>query len=100
MTRWLLVVELIVGFTGDSSFNIYDKDGNQLNGGLSVTDDTTTNATRYLIFGNGTSGSITPEVSSTKLTFNPSSGNLVVGGTVTANSDEKLKQILEIYQIR
>ena len=29
--------------------------------------------------------------SSTKFTFNTSSGNLVVGGTVTANSDEKLK---------
>ena len=76
---------------GDSSFNIYDKDGNQLNGGLSVTDDTTTNATRYLIFANGTSGSITPQVSSSKLSFNPSTGNLVVGGTVTANSDERLK---------
>ena len=76
---------------GDSSFNIYDKDGNQLNGGLSVTDDTTTNSTRYLIFANGTSGSITPQVSSSKLSFNPSTGNLVVGGTVTANSDERLK---------
>jgi hypothetical protein len=39
-----------------------------------------------------TSGNLTNlNVSSTKLTFNPSTGNLVAGGTVTANSDEKLK---------
>ena len=91
MIRWLIGSGTNRWIYGDSSFNIYDKDGNQLNGGLSVTDDTTTNATRYLIFANGTSGSITPQVSSSKLSFNPSTGNLVVGGTVTANSDERLK---------
>jgi hypothetical protein len=45
--------------------------------GITVTDDTTTNATRYLTFTSATSGSITGEnVSSTKLQFNPSSGVL------------------------
>jgi hypothetical protein len=46
-------------------------------GGLSIVDDTTTNATRYLSFTSATTGSITTaNVSSTKLQFNPSSGQL------------------------
>ena len=46
-------------------------------GGITITDDTTTNATRYLTFTDATSGSITGEnVSSTKLQFNPSTGAL------------------------
>ena len=45
--------------------------------GVSITDDTTTNATRYLTFTSATSGNITTEnVSSTKLQFNPSTGTL------------------------
>ena len=45
--------------------------------GLTITDDTTTNATRYLAFTSATSGSITGEnVASTKLQFNPSTGLL------------------------
>ena len=44
-------------------------------GGLTITDDTTTNATRYLTFTSATTGSITgANVSSTKLSFNPSTG--------------------------
>ena len=45
--------------------------------GITITDDTTTNATRYLTFTNATTGSITGEnVASTKLQFNPSTGAL------------------------
>jgi hypothetical protein len=45
--------------------------------GLTITDDTTTNATRYLTFTSATSGTITGEnTSSTKLQFNPSTGAL------------------------
>jgi hypothetical protein len=45
--------------------------------GITISDDTTTNATRYLTFTSATSGSITSEnVSSTKLQFNPSTGAL------------------------
>jgi len=45
--------------------------------GITITDDTTTNATRYLAFTSATSGSVTGQnVSSTKLQFNPSSGLL------------------------
>ena len=45
--------------------------------GLSIVDDTTTNATRYITFTSATSGNITTEnVSSTKLQYNPSTGAL------------------------
>ena len=60
--------------------------------GLSITDDTSTNATRFLTFTSATSGSVSGQnVSSTKLTFNPSTGNFTAGGNVQANSDERLK---------
>jgi hypothetical protein len=50
-------------------------------GGLTIVDDTTTNATRYLTFTSATTGTITSEnVSSTKLTFNPSTGILAATG--------------------
>ena len=45
--------------------------------GLVVTDDTTTNASRYVLFTDQTSGTMTSEfVSSTKMYFNPSTGKL------------------------
>lgn len=51
------------------------------NSGLTITDDTTTNATRYLTFTSVTTGSITGEnVASTKLQFNPSTGLLTATG--------------------
>jgi hypothetical protein len=50
--------------------------------GLTISDDTTTNAARYLAFTSATSGSITTQnVSSTKLLFNPSTGVLGATGT-------------------
>jgi hypothetical protein len=56
------------------------------NGGFSIVDDTTTNSIRYVLFDEQTSGITTISyVSSSKLTFNPSTGNLGVG-TETANS--------------
>lgn len=45
--------------------------------GVTITDDTTTNATRYITFSNLTTGNETTlDVSSTKLQFNPSTGIL------------------------
>ena len=45
--------------------------------GVTIVDDTTTNAVRYLTFTSATSGNITTEnVSSTRLQFNPSTGAL------------------------
>jgi hypothetical protein len=58
---------------------------------INVTDDTTTNATRYPIFANGTSGNITEQVSSSKLTFNPSTG-LLTSTDYNSSSDKRLKK--------
>lgn len=52
-----------------------------------VTDDTTTNGTRYLLFANVTTGNLTTEyVSSTKLQFNPSTGTLTATGFAGAGT--------------
>ena len=61
-----------------------------ISAGLTVTDDTTTNATRYLTFTSATSGTITGiNTASTELQFNPSLGILdfsgAVGGVVLPN---------------
>ena len=57
--------------------------------GIAINDDFNTNAPRYLLFTDATSGSVTTEyVSQTKLVFNPSSGNLGIG---TTNPTEKLQ---------
>lgn len=50
-----------------------------------VTDDTTTNATRYPLFASVTTGNLTTEyVSSTKLKFNPSTGALTANQLIIA----------------
>ena len=61
---------------------------------INVTDDTSTNATRYPIFANGTSGAITEQVSSSKLTFNPSSG-LLTTTDYNSSSDKRLKKSIK-----
>jgi hypothetical protein len=59
--------------------------------GASISDDTTTNTTYYPVWANATSGTLaTAYVSSTKLTFNPSTGALTAT-TVSGSSDESLK---------
>ena len=74
---------------GIATINIIGTSGG---GTIAITDDIATNATYYVGIANTTTGNLsTLNVSSSKLTFNPSTGNLVAGGTVTANSDEKLK---------
>lgn len=62
-------------------------------GGATITDDTTTNATYYLTLSTSNSGTFSAAItSSTKLSFNPSTGNLTIGGSVSASSDERLKK--------
>ena len=57
--------------------------------GITITDDTTTNATRYLAFTSATSGTITGQnVASTKLQFNPSTG--VLASTTFSGSGTSL----------
>jgi hypothetical protein len=82
-----------VSATGNITGNYVLGNGSLLSGisaGLSITDDTTTNATRYLTITSATSGSITSaNTSSTKLSFNPSTGLLsfisaTMAGTASA----------------
>jgi hypothetical protein len=57
--------------------------------GIAINDDFNTDASRYLLFTDVTSGTVATEyVSATKLVFNPSSGNLGIGTTVPS---EKLQ---------
>jgi hypothetical protein len=56
-------------------------------GGLTITDDTTTNATRYITFTSATSGSITgANTSSSKLQFNPSTGAFTATSLTPTNA--------------
>jgi hypothetical protein len=51
----------------------------------------TTNQAQYITYAISTGSTTGLGVTTSGLTFNPSTGNMVVGGTVTANSDKKLK---------
>ena len=65
--------------------------------GVTISDDTTTNATRYLTFTSATTGSISTEnVASTKLTFNPSTGSLTATGYNTVSDRNQKDNILPI----
>ena len=61
---------------------------------INVTDDTSTNSTFYPVFANGTSGVVAERVSSTKLTFNPSSG-LLTSTDYNSSSDKRLKKTIK-----
>jgi hypothetical protein len=57
--------------------------------GLTIVDDTTTNSSFYLTFTSASTGNITTaNVSSTKLSFNPSTGNLAVSGSLLFSSNQ------------
>ncbi len=81
--------------SGTWSINVTGSAGSATNAtnatNVAITNDTTTNATYYPAFMTTTSGNAGVRVSSTKLTFNPSTGNFTAGGNVTAYSDERLK---------
>jgi hypothetical protein len=57
-----------------------------------ITNDTTTNATMYPTWVTTTTGNLPQKTSSTKFTFNPSTGNLTLAGIVSAGSDERWKE--------
>ena len=53
--------------------------------GITIADDTSTNATRYLLFTSATTGTVTTQnVSSTKLQFNPSTGAFTANQLIIA----------------
>jgi hypothetical protein len=74
-------------------------DGSGLTGaGSTVSDDTTTNETFYPLFTQTTSGTVTAsKVSTSKLTFNPSTGTLTVVD-INSSSDEKLKENIRVVE--
>ena len=69
----------------------YYGDGSQLTGisvGSSITDDISTDSSFYPLFTNTTSGILsTSDISTTKLSFNPSSATLNIGSGTTITSD-------------
>jgi hypothetical protein len=86
----------VSGSTGQVTINSTGGGGG---GSIAILDNTSTNDTFYVGIASTTTGDLaTLNVSSTKLTFNPSTGNLVAGGTVTANSDEKLKENIKTIE--
>ena len=93
----------IQGITGDQGTQgiqgITGDQGVQGTGGTSVTitDDTTTNATRYIAFSDQTSGTLSDGyVSSTKLQYNPSTGTVFVDGAVEIGADDSETQKFSI----
>ena len=82
--------------TGNVSGSYLLGNGSQLtgisSGGATIADDTTTNSNYYPVFATATSGSLTTAtISSTKLTFNPSTGQLTAVD-VNTSSDAKYKE--------
>ena len=51
----------------------------------------TTNQTQYITYAVSAGSTAALGITTSGLTFNPSTGNMVVSGTITANSDQKLK---------
>jgi hypothetical protein len=64
---------------------------------FAVTDDTTTNSTHYLTFVSGTSSNQAGKVSSTKITFNPSTG-LLTSTDYNSSSDKRLKKNIKTVE--
>lgn len=86
----------VVGGTGISTAVTSDSAGQarititNTSSGATITDDTATNATRYIVFDDVTTGSLSSvNVSSTKLTFNPSSGQMQVNELSTDSITSK-----------
>ena len=84
-----------VSASGNITASAFYGDGSNLSGvsaGSTVADDTSTDATYYPLFTQQTTGTITASnISTTKLTFNPSSGTLNAT-ELNATSDENLKE--------
>jgi len=83
---------LATGTANSSTYLRGDSTWAAVTSGITITNDTTTNASYYVTLTTATSGSISAaNTSNTKLFFNPSTGTLTA--TVhTSNSDERLKE--------
>jgi hypothetical protein len=92
----ILTVTGNINASGNISGSYLLGNGSQLtgisSGGATIADDTTTNSNYYPVFATATSGSLTTAtISSTKLTFNPSSGTLTATD-VNTSSDRNFKK--------
>jgi len=83
----------LIGSTGQIQATSFVGDGSGLSGaGSTLDDDVVTNSDMYPVFSENTSGSLsTAKISSTKLTYNPSTGKLT-STIVNSSSDENLKK--------
>jgi hypothetical protein len=82
---------LATGTANASTYLRGDSTWAAVTGGLTVTDNTSTNSTFYPLFTSSSSGSISgANVSSSKLTYNPSTGQLVAT-SLYASSDSRHK---------
>jgi hypothetical protein len=71
----------LASITVDAQGRITSASNGSAGSSITISDDTSTNATRYITFEDTTSGTVTSvNVSSTKLTFNPSTGVLTSTG--------------------
>ena len=62
---------------------------------VAITDDIGSSATHYLYMGTGTTGQNPVKISSSKINFQPSTGDLTTAGNMTAYSDRRLKTDLK-----
>ena len=82
------------GAQGAQGTTGYTGSGSGGSGSITVSNDTSTNGTRYPLFANITSGSLaTAYVSSTKLQYNPSTG-ILTATDFSATSDATLKTVI------
>jgi hypothetical protein len=83
---------LATGTANSSTYLRGDSTWAAVTSGITITNDTTTNASYYVTLTTATSGSISAaNTSNTKLFFNPSTGTLTAT-VMSANSDERLKE--------
>jgi hypothetical protein len=66
--------------------------------GVEIDDDTSTTSSVYPTWTSSTSGYQNVSVSSTKFTFQPSTGNLTVAGDLNSNSDIRLKSNIQTVE--
>jgi hypothetical protein len=76
---------------GTANTSGYASGGAASSSTVAVTDDTSTSATYYPMLGQATSGNTAPKISSTKLTFDPSTG-ILTSTDYNSSSDMTLKQ--------
>ncbi len=83
-------------YTVDGSGRLTYSSNVSITAGATLSDDTTTNATRYPVYADSTTGSyLTAYTSSSKYTYNPSTGTLS-STVMTATSDKNVKDNVQI----